>query len=130
VLANVGLTGRRFTAKYIDQVTEMSREFLKYMKSLRVQAPEAINPVRVEKDNGDADAEPEPEDDLGSAWRIKMTAEGYPILPTIVMNKEISKAMGERLMREYITQHYCRFIVLMQLRPGFMTFRSGHWEKE
>lgn len=105
----------------------MKRAFLDFMKSLRVQAPQAINPAV--KDDKVA-PEPEPDSNIDSAWDIKMTAEGYPILPTTLMEKEVSKAMCEKLMREYIMQHYCRFIMLMHAARTLITIRSGHWEEE
>jgi hypothetical protein len=102
----VGLTGKAFTVKHEDRVTEMKRAFLDYMKSLRVQAPEAINPVPPKKANCVGDPEPE----AGSALIITLTNIGYPILPASIMDEELSKSVCESLMREYISQHYCRFI--------------------
>jgi hypothetical protein len=108
----------------------MTRAFLEYMKSLRVQAPWAINPLPGRNDNVVDGAGPGPESDPESAWDIKMTAQGYPILPTTVMETELSKAVCEKLMREYITQHYCRFFTLMRADPILTTDRSGDWEEE
>ena len=124
----MGLTGNPFTVKHKDRVTEMTRAFLDYMKSLHLQAPEAINPVPVKNniDSADTDAE----SDMESSLDIKLTPHGYPILPIVIMDKELSKAMCESLMRAYITQHYCRFITVIQSDPSLMTIRSGHWEEE
>jgi hypothetical protein len=119
VLANVGLTGNPFTVKHKHRVTEMTRAFLDYMKSLRVQAPEAINPVPVETDG--VAAEPEPDPDPETLWNLKLTAQGYPILPTTIMEKELSKAVCEKLMRDYITQHYRRFLTFIEADPKLIT---------
>jgi hypothetical protein len=73
----VGLTGKPFTVKHKDRVTEMTRAFLDYMKSLRLQAPEAINPVPVQNNNLGTEPNPEPEPDAEpdreSSWDIKLT---------------------------------------------------------
>ena len=106
----------------------MTRTFLDYMKSLRVQAPESINPVPVKTD--DLGAQPEPEPDPERRWDVKLTAQGYPILPSSVMEKELSKAVCEKLMREYITQHYCTFISLIRADPSLMAIRSCQRGKE
>jgi hypothetical protein len=112
----------------------MTRAFLDYMKSLRLQAPEAINPVPVQNNNLGTEPNPEPEADAEpdreSSWDIKLTDQGYPILPNTIMEKEPSKAVCERLMRAYITQHYCMFITLIRLDPNLMTLRSGDREEE
>jgi hypothetical protein len=128
ILANVGLTGKPFTAKHKDRVTEMSRAFLDYMKSLRLQAPEAINPNPVRNDH--LGAEPIAEPDRGPSFDTSLTHQGYPILPTSIMETELSKAMCERLMRAYLTQHYCTFIIVRGSDPNLITLRSGEWEEE
>ncbi len=130
----MGLTGKPFTVKHKDRVTEMTRAFLDYMKSLRLQAPEAINPVLVPMDRPSA----EPEPDIGSdaehegqnSWNIKLTARGYPILPTDIKKNEVSKAGCEKLMRAYITQHYCRFISLRQSDQNLIILRSRNQKEE
>lgn len=113
-----------------DRVTEMKVAFLDFMKSLRVQAPEAINPVRIRDDNDGTEPEPETDADVDTAWDIKMTPEGYPILPNAIGEKEVSKAEGERIMQEYIMQHYCRFITVMQANPILISNRFGEQKEE
>ena len=132
VLENVGLTGKPFTVKHKDRVTEMTRAFLDYMKSLRLQAPEAINPVPNDLLGAEPTPEPEPnpEPDRDSSWDIKLTAQGFPILPTSIMKKELSKAVCERLMNEYIKQHYCRLITSIWINPILMTRRSSVREEK
>jgi hypothetical protein len=39
--------------------------------------------------------------------KIKITALGYPVLPTVIMTKELSKSECERLLWIYLSQHYC-----------------------
>ena len=110
VLANVGLTGKRFTVKHKDQVIQMTRAFLDYMKSLRLQAPEAINPVPITNNNDDAGSKAGSDDTTkDTSLDIKMTAQGYPILPISIMDTELSKSVCESLMRAYVAQHYCKF---------------------
>lgn len=123
----MGLTGKPFTVKHKDRVTEMTRTFLDYMKSLRLQAPEAINPVPIQNH---LEAEPNAEPDRGRSFDISLTPQGYPILPTPIMEKELSKATCERLMRAYLTQHYCTFVTVIESDPNLIILRSGDWEKE
>lgn len=103
VLENSGKGGKRFTQKNEPQVTEMKRLFLDYMKSLR-----------------HLDAEPEPDSAVGDGSEhtehtdpeIKITALGYPVLPNVIMKKELSKVHCEKLLRIYMSQHYCACISL------------------
>lgn len=109
VLANMGLTGQRFTVKHKDQVIEMTRAFLDYMKSLRLRAPEAVNPVPQTNVLAEPDAEPDLDIEEKSL-DIKMTDDGYPILPKAIAKEELSKNDCERLIRAYLSQHYCKFL--------------------
>lgn len=69
----------------------MKRLLLDYMKSLRHQ-----------------EDEPEPEPDL----EIKITELGYPVLPNVIMEKDLSKLECEKVLRIYLSQHYCECISL------------------
>jgi hypothetical protein len=99
VLENMGKGGKQLTQKNEPQVTEMKRRlFLDYMKSLRhLQA-------RPEPDSAVGDGSEDTDID------IKITALGYPVLPSIVMKKELSKLECEKLLRIYLSQHYCQCI--------------------
>ncbi len=95
VLGNMGLSGRNFVEKYENQATEMKRSLLEFMKAARVKITHNMN-----ADTGSgAD-----EDDL----EVKMTTAGFPILPQI-MHKTLSKIDYERIIRAYLSQHYCEF---------------------
>ena len=104
----------------------MTRAFLDYMKSLRLLAPEAINPVPNDHLGAESNAEP----DKNSPWDIKLTAHGFPILPTSIMKKELFKAVCEGLMHEYITQHYCRLMTSIPYNPILMTSSFGERQEK
>lgn len=69
----------------------MQRKFLEYVKSARVQAVQSENTIDAESED----------------VAIRMTADGHPIIPKVVMEKELRKADWERLLRAYLGQHYC-----------------------
>lgn len=98
----MNMQGRRFTEKYENQVTEMKRAFLDFMKSKRIQIEEMANP---ENDSGSGPGRVKENPSL----TITLTASGYPILPEAV-NNNLSKAECETLLRGFLSQHYCQFI--------------------
>ena len=65
-------------------VIDMTRKFLNYVKAARLEATDAanINPR-------DADSE---------QIEIRITTDGYPIIPKLVMEKELKKGEWERLL--------------------------------
>lgn len=94
----------------------MKRLFLDYMKSLRHQ-----------------EAEPGPESAVGDGPEvtnldIKITALGYPVLPNIIMEKELSKLECEKLLRIYLSQHYC-VCILPSSQPILTRSRSRERQK-
>jgi hypothetical protein len=111
----------------------MTRAFLDYMKSLRLQAPEAINPVTT-TNNNNASADSDAESDTTTketSMDIKTTAQGYSILPSAIRKTDLSKAVCESLMRAYIAQHYCKFRTLIRSSPSLIhNYRSGDREEE
>ena len=117
VLENMGKGGKQFTQKNEVQVIEMKRLFLDYMKSLRHKAAEP------EHDSAVLDG-PEHVN-----LEIKITALGYPVLPIIIMEKELSKLECEKLLRIYLSQHYCVCISL-SVKPILTRSRSCEWQKD
>lgn len=107
VLGNMGLGGRQFTDKYENQVTEMQRSFLEFMKSTRQK-------VNENADGYGAESESESGAGVGvhagvgadTRTRIKMTADGFPLLPDAV-ESVLPKKVCEALLRAYLSQHYC-----------------------
>src|ERR1700682_1530570 len=91
LLQNLGIRGNDFIKQSQGIVVEMQHKFLEYVKSARVQASQSEN-------SNDAESE-----DIA----IQMTADGHPIIPKVVMEKELRKADWERLLRAYLSQHYC-----------------------
>ena len=89
----MGISGPNFADQHPDLVTEMTRKFMDYVKSARLEAADLELADRKE-------AESEPID-------IRMTTEGFPIIPKLVIEKELKKAEWERLLRAFLTQHYC-----------------------
>lgn len=75
----------------------MTRKFLDYVKSARLEAA----------DSEMADGKQAESD----AVEIRMTTRGFPIIPDIVMEKELKKAEWEKLLRAFLTQHYCEIPV-------------------
>jgi len=75
-------------------VIEMTCKILDYVKTARLEATDAAN------------ANPR---DADSEWiEIQMTTDGYPIIPKVVMEKELKKDEWERLLQAFLTQHYCK----------------------
>jgi hypothetical protein len=94
-LDNVGIAGHNFAEGNADLVAEMTRKFLNYAKSARL---EAANPQLADQ----RQAGPEPE-----SLEIRMTSDGFPIIPKLVMEKDLRKAEWETVLRAFLTQHYC-----------------------
>jgi hypothetical protein len=94
-LENLGIAGRNFAEQNEALVIEMSRKFLDYVKSARL---EAADPQIADQ----RQAEPEPE-----RLEIRMTNDGFPIIPKVVMEKDLKKSEWEALLRGFLTQHYC-----------------------
>jgi hypothetical protein len=104
------LRGRQFTDKYENQVIEMKRSFLEFMKAARDRASETETHVGTGADaDVILDAEPEPVN-VPAATQVKMTADGFPIIPKVVEEKKLSKRDCEYLLRAYLNQHYCKCI--------------------
>ena len=97
----MGLKGQQFTDKHSEQVEEMKRSFLGFMKSARVR----INDPAFADTVSGADADNSPH------TYMKMTADGFPILPEMVLKPDLSKKVCEGLLRTYLTQHYCELFV-------------------
>jgi hypothetical protein len=93
VLHNVGIAGRNFSEQHEALVIEMTRKFLEYGKGARLEAadPEI-------RDRRHAESEP---------IEIRMTTDGFPIIPKLVMETELKKIEWETLLRAFLTQHYC-----------------------
>jgi len=65
-------------------VIEMTCKFLDYVKTAQLEATDAVN----------ANLRP-----AKSKWiEIRMTPDGYPIIPKLVMEKELKKAEWEKLL--------------------------------
>ena len=96
VLHNLGIAGRNFAEQNEGLVTELTRKFLDYAKSARL---EAADPELADRRH----AESEPID-------IRMTSNGFPIISKLVMDKELKKGEWEKLLRAFLTQHYCELI--------------------
>ena len=91
ILRNMGLTGRKFIDQNKQQVLEMKRTFLEFMKATRLEPA----------DQADIDANQEPE--------VRINEKGYPIIPKEVMNQQFPKAKCEKMMRAFMNRHYCEW---------------------
>jgi hypothetical protein len=96
VLHTLGIAGRNFSEQNEGLVKEMTRKFLEYAKSARL---EAIDPEIVDQRH----AESEPID-------IRMTSDGFPIIPKLVVERDLKKNEWEKLFRAFLSQHYCEFM--------------------
>jgi hypothetical protein len=106
----MGLRGRQFTDKYENQVVEMKRSFLEFMKATRDRVSETETQAGTGADPGEiVEAGPEPVN-VSAATQVKMTADGFPILPKVVEERNLSKRECENLLRAYLNQHYCKCI--------------------
>ena len=74
----------------------MTRKFLDYAKSARL---EATDPEVADRRHAELDR-----------MEIRMTPDGFPTIPKLVMEKELRKAEWEKLLRAFLTQHYCEMI--------------------
>lgn len=122
VLDNMGLRGRKFTDKYENQVVEMKRSLLEFMKATRQRASETdphVGPgLGMDLGRGmGAGMDAVGEEAAGAEPifanaamdpQIKMTTEGFPILPQVVQERTLSKKECEALLRTYLGQHYCK----------------------
>lgn len=94
-MENLGIAGHNFAEQNEALVIEMTRKFLDYVKSARL---EAADPQIA--DQRQARPGPEP-------LEIRMTNDGFPIIPKVVMERDLKKSEWEALLRGFLTQHYC-----------------------
>jgi hypothetical protein len=92
-LHELGIAGRNFSEQNEDLVIEMTRKFLDYTKSARLEAADSVLADRMQAEADQVE--------------IRMTTDGFPIIPKLVMDKELKKGEWERLLRAFLTQHYC-----------------------
>ena len=85
-------------AKHDDEVSDVMRLMLDFMKTARRRLEQSKGT------NDDAGTEPSHETDEAD---VKMTPDGFPLLPKIVLQREMNKAVSERILRAYLSQHYC-----------------------
>jgi len=71
----------------------MTRKFLDYAKSARM---EAEHPDLADRRHAESEH-----------IEIRMTAAGFPVIPKLVMEKELKKTEWEKLLRAFLSQHYC-----------------------
>lgn len=93
MLHNVGIAGHNFSEQHEALVIEMTRKFLEYAKSARL---EAADPSIADRRHAESET-----------IEIRMTADGFPIIPKLTVEKELKKAEWETILRAFLTQHYC-----------------------
>jgi hypothetical protein len=94
----LGIHGNDFVKQNEGIVVEMTRKFLEYVKSAQLQAADSENTMNAESENAESE-------DL----EMQMTPDGHPIIPKMVMEKDLRKAKWEKLLQAYLSQHYCDF---------------------
>jgi hypothetical protein len=75
----------------------MTRKFLDYVKSARLEAADSDMADRKKAES--------------DTMEIRMTTLGFPIIPRIVIEKELKKHEWEKLLRAFLAQHYCEILV-------------------
>ena len=78
-------------------MTEMTRKFLDYAKSARLEAAESENTDCMQADESDH-------------IEIRITTVGFPIILKAVMDQEFKKTEWEKLFQAFLTQHYCELL--------------------
>ena len=97
-MRNMGLSGQSFMSKHDDEVSDIMRLLLDFMKDARLRVQRGTE----ENENIEAESEPEQE-----TVEVKMTPDGFPLLPKDVVEQELNKADSERILRAFLSQHYC-----------------------
>ena len=94
-------------------VIEMTHKFLDYIKTVQLEATDAANTnLRPAK----------------SKWiEIRMSPDRYPIIPKLVIEKELNKAEWEKLLRAFLTQ--VDISIKCKLGVGIMSCRSSQWKE-
>lgn len=100
-MSNLGIAGRNFSEQHEALVIEMTRKFMDYAKSARLEAtnPEIADLRRTESE----------------VIEIRMTSDGFPIIPKQVMDKELRKVEWENLLRAFLSQHYCELMFQLKV---------------
>lgn len=96
-MENLGIAGRNFAEQNEALGIEMTRKFLDYVKSARLEAADSQI-----ADQRQAKLGPE-------RLEIQITNDGFPIIPKAVMEKNLKKSEWEALLRGFLTQHYCEW---------------------
>lgn len=105
----MGLDGRKFVDKYKEQVSEMKRNFLEFMKGTRLELAEHNEPTAAMPEPA-AMSEPGGADQRAIATKeleVQLNGKGYPVIPKEVTERLLSKTECERLIRAYMNRHYC-----------------------
>lgn len=84
----------RFEQLFTNQVMEMKRLVLQYIKKLQVR----------ESAHG-------PAADSNDKQTLGTNTEGFPVLPAAFKLEECTKKVLEELYRQYLSQHYCEYNV-------------------
>lgn len=114
MLHNVGIAGHNFSEQHEALVIEITRKFLEYAKAARL---EAANPEIADRRRAESEV-----------IEIRMTTDGFPIIPKVVMEKELKKSEWETLLRAFLTQHYCENISISCIETlPMIIVRSSQW---
>jgi len=90
------LSGQTFSERYSDEVEGLQRCLLEFLKSKNTTSGAGTG-------TGTAD----------ETLDVKMTDDGFPILPSAVDTQRLSKNQYEDIMREFLSQHYCEQLYLV-----------------
>jgi hypothetical protein len=90
----MGLPDQRFVDHHKEKVNEIKRHLMDYVKSLRP----LIN----------TDVHGRPAENVGENTNVKITDEGYPILPSTPLTN-LNKCQLTKLLRSYLGAHYSKY---------------------
>jgi hypothetical protein len=120
----MNIPGRSFSENYADEVEGLQRCLLTFVKSKK-----AAFGARTNNNAGTGTDTPNVENNLD----VKMNDEGFPILPSAIKSRGLSKKQYETIMHNFLSQHYCEFwstvmrVINIRVRSDLAT---GHRQKQ
>jgi hypothetical protein len=103
------LPGQTFSQRYADEVEALQRCVLTFLKSKKPAPAPAPAPEPGQADeNAGAGTGAGPEDILD----LKMTEDGFPIIPNEISSNTRTKKQNVVVMRKFLSQHYCKSVLV------------------
>lgn len=90
----MGIYGQDFQENHEGVAVETCRKFMDYVKACRLEAKDQDNENRNVADADRID--------------VRITSSGFPIIPKVVLDKNLKKSQLETIFRGFMSQHYCK----------------------